>query len=191
MDVLQDWINSPLGQGILNVLIALLVLIVGWIVARIIARVVRGILRRIKIDQWFSNLLSDEEEHSEIKVENFVTRLTYWILMLFVFVAVFERLGLDGIAGYIGAFLEEFTATYLPTLAGATILFLVGWVIATVFKYLVRKLATITKLDEWMSKYGALEKGEQVTFVETLANVVFWLTMFVFLGPDFRCSTDL
>lgn len=183
MDVIQSWINSLLGQGILNVLIALLILIVGWIVARIIARVVRGILRRFKIDQWFSNLLSDEEDHREIKVENFVTRLTYWILMLFVFVAVFERLGLDGIAGPIGAFLEEFTATYLPRLAGATLLFLVGWVVATVFKYLVQKLATITKLDEWMSKHGALEKGEQVTFVKTLANAIFWLIMFVFLGP--------
>lgn len=183
MDVIQSWINSPLGQGILNVFVALLILIVGWIVARIIARVVRGILQRLKIDQWISNLISDGEEHREIKVVNIITRSTYWILMLFVFVAVFERLGITGLADPIGAFLDSFTSTYLPRLAAAALLSFVGWVFATVIRYLVKKLVTITKLDEWMSEHGALEKGERVTFVESLANVAFWLILFVFLGP--------
>ena len=52
---------------------------------------------------------------------------------------------------------------------------LIAWLVASVLKFLVKKAVSLTKLDERLSKYGALEEGEKVTFGQTLANAIFWL----------------
>jgi hypothetical protein len=46
---------------------------------------------------------------------------------------------------------------------------------------LVKKGLSLTKLDERMSEHGALEEGEKVTFSESLAEAIFWLTLLLFL----------
>ena len=89
--------------------------------------------------------------------------------MIFVFVAAFERIGLDGISAPLSAFLNDVTTVYLPRLVGAGVLLLIAWLVASALKFLVQKAVSLTKLDERLSKYGALEEGEKVAFGETLA----------------------
>lgn len=181
MGPIQDFFTQPLGSTILNLLIALLILIVGYIVARILGSIIRRILNRINLDNRLAEWLSDPEERREFNIESIIASVVFWIVMLFVLVAVFERLNLTLIASPIEAFLSRFTTEYLPRLIAAGILLFVAWLIAIALRFLVIKGGALTKLDERLTKYAALKEEERVSFTKTLGVAVYWFTLLLFL----------
>jgi hypothetical protein len=181
MDQITEFFTTTIGTSLVDLAIALLILIIGYIVARIVAGIVRRILKRTNLDNRIADALSQPGEERRFEVEDIIGKIVFWLLMIFVFVAFFERIGLAGIAAPLSAFLNNVTTDYLPSLVGAGILLVVAWLIATALRFLVKKAVSLTKLDERLSKYGALEEGERVTFGESLASGVFWLVFLLFL----------
>ncbi|MDX1417217.1 MAG: mechanosensitive ion channel [Candidatus Promineifilaceae bacterium] len=181
MEQIQSFLSGPIGQLTWNLLIAIVILIVGYIVARIIASIVRRLLKRTKIDDRIADTLSEPEEERRWPIEDVVAKITFWILMLFVIVAALEQVNITGISEPLSAFLNSLTTVYLPRLFGAGVLLLVAWLVATALRFLVRKGLGLLNFDKRMSRYGAIEEGEQVTFVEPLATAVFWFTFLLFL----------
>jgi hypothetical protein len=162
-------------------LIALLILIVGYIVARILGSLTRRLLKRIKLDNRLVEWLSDPEHPREFNVENVVGSVVFWLAMLFVLVAFFERLNLMGLASPIQSFLDNFATQYLPALIGAGVLLLIAWAVAAALRFLVIKGGSLFKIDERLSKYAALKEEEQVSFTDTLATAIYWFTLLLFL----------
>jgi len=181
MDQINAFFNSNLGTRLVNFGAGLIILLIGYIVARIIASVVRRLLKRIKLDNRIADALSEPGAERKIEVEDIIAKVVFWVLMIFVFVAFFDRIGLAMIAGPLSAFLNNVTTEYLPRLFGAGVLLLIAWLVATVLRFLVKKAVSLTKLDDRLSQYGALEEGEKVTFGEVLANAIFWLVFLLFL----------
>lgn len=183
-------IIANLGLSLVNLIIALLILLVGYIIARIIANIVRRLLRRINLDNRLADSLSEPEERRDIQVEDVVAKVTFWILMLFVLVAFFDRLNLTGIAAPLSSFLERLTAEYLPRLFAAGVILFVAWLVASALRYLVKKAVSLTKLDERLTKHAALEEDERVTFGESLANATYWF-IFLFFLPSVLSALGL
>jgi hypothetical protein len=181
MEQLQDFLNSPLGTGLANFLYALVILILGYIVARIVAGAVRSLLGRTQLDDRIANAVAAGAERPSFDVEELAGRVVFWIMMLFVFVAFFQRLGLAGLSRPLDALLQRVTTEYLPNLAGAVLLLAVAWVIASALKFLVSRGADLLKVDERLSKHGALAEGEQVSIAKSLATAVFWFVFLLFL----------
>jgi hypothetical protein len=181
MDQITAFFNSTIGVSLINLVVGLLILLIGYIVARIIAGVIRRLLKRIKLDNRIADTLSEPGKEQKIQVEDVISKIIFWVLMIFVFVAFFERIGLAMIAGPLSAFLNDVTTEYLPRVIGAGLLLFIAWLVATALRFLVKKAVSLTKLDERLSQYGALEEGEKVTFGEILANAVFWLIFLLFL----------
>jgi hypothetical protein len=181
MGPIQDFFTQPLGSTILNLLVALVILIVGYIVARILGSLTRRLLKRINLDNRLADSLSEPEQPRVFNIENIIASVVFWIVMLFVFVAVFERLNLTLIASPIEGFLNRFTTEFLPSLIAAGILLFVAWLTAVALRFLVIKGGALTKLDERLTKYAALKEGEQVSFSETLGVAVYWFTLLLFL----------
>ena len=107
MGPIQEFFTQPLGSMILNLLVALLILIVGYIVARILGSITRRLLNRTNLDNRLADWLSEPDERREFNIENIVASVVFWVVMLFVLVAFFERLSLNLIASPIQAFLER------------------------------------------------------------------------------------
>jgi len=177
---------ESLGVSLLNLLIALVILIVGYIVARLIAAGIRGLLKRTSLDNRLADALSEPGEERKFQVEDVIAKIVFWILMLFVLVAFFERLNLQGLVAPIQAFLEDLTVDFLPRLFAAAVLLIVAWLIATALKILVRKGGEWLKIDERLTKHAALEEGERVSFTDSLANVIFWFVLLLFLPTVLR-----
>ena len=176
----QEFLYGPIGSGIMSLLTALVILVLGFIVAKIIASIVRSLLKKTDIDNRFANALT-EPEQEPIKIENIIAKVVFWIVMLFVFVATFERIGLYGISTPISAFLGRLTSEYLPSLGGAALLLFVAWVVATLLRFIVRKGIALAKLDEKLAKYS--EEGEEpkTSLGESLSTAVFWFVFLLFL----------
>ena len=181
MQPIQDFFTGPLGTLIWNLLIALLILVVGYIVARILGSLTRRLLKRIELDNRLVSWLSDPENPRDFKVEDVVASIVFWLAMLFVLVAFFERLNLTGLASPIQSFLDNFATQYLPALIGAGVLLLVAWGVAAALRFLVIKGGSLLKLDERLSKYAALKDEEQVSFTKTLSVAIYWFTILLFL----------
>lgn len=181
MDAIQNFFSQPPGSTILNLLIAILILIVGYIIARILGSVTRRLLGRLSLDNRLAEWLSEPEARREFNIENTVAIVVFWLVMLFVFVAFFERLNLTLLASPIEAFLNRFTTEYLPRLVAAGLLLFVAWLVAVALRFLVLRGGALLKLDERLSKYAALKEEERVSFTDTLATAIYWFTLLLFL----------
>jgi hypothetical protein len=181
MGPIQEFFTQPVGSTIYNLLIALLILIVGYIVARILGSLTRRLLNRIHLDNRLVEWLSEPDKPREFNIENIIASVVFWLAMLFVLVAFFDRLNLTGLASPIQSFLNNFTTDYLPSLIGAGILLFVAWLVAVSLRFLVIKGGALLKIDERLTKYAALKDEEQVSFTETLGVAVYWFTLLLFL----------
>lgn len=181
MGPIQDFFTQPLGSLILNLLVALVILIVGYVVARILGSITRRILKRTKLDNRLAESLSDPDNPREFQIENIIASAVFWLAMLFVLVAFFERLNLTGLASPIEQFLGNFTTDYLPRLIGAGVLLFIAWLVAAALRFLVIKGGALLKFDERVSKYAALKEEEQVSFTDTLGVAIYWFTLLLFL----------
>ena len=138
IQALQDFFG-PLGISIGNLLIALLILIIGYIVARILGSITRRLLNRTDLDNRLADSLSEPDEPRQFNVESIIGSVVFWLAMLFVLVAFFDRLNLTGIAEPLSLFLQRLTAEFLPRLIGAGVLLFIAWLVATALRFLVRK----------------------------------------------------
>jgi len=181
MESIQDFFTQPLGSLILNLVVALVILIVGYVVARILGSITRRILKRTKLDNRLAESLSDPDNPREFNIENIIASVVFWLAMLFVLVAFFERLNLTGLASPIEQFLGNFTTDYLPRLIGAGVLLFIAWLVAAALRFLVIKGGALLKFDERVSKYAALKEEEQVSFTDTLGVAIYWFTLLLFL----------
>lgn len=181
MEPIQEFFTGPIGTMIWNLLVALVILIVGYIVARILGSLTRRLLMRLKLDNRLVEWLSDPEHPRQFNVENIIASVVFWVVMLFVLVAFFERLNLTGLASPIQSFLTNFTTEYLPRLVAAGVLLFVAWLVAAALRFLVLKGGGLLKIDERLTKYAALKDEERVSFTDTLAVAVYWFTLLLFL----------
>jgi hypothetical protein len=181
MGPIQEFFTQPVGSTIYNLLIALIILIVGYIVARILGSITRRLLNRINLDNRLVEWLSEPDNPREFNIENIIATVVFWLAMLFVLVAFFDRLNLTGLASPIQSFLNNFTTDYLPRLVGAGVLLFVAWLVAVALRFLVIKGGALLKVDERLTKYAALKDEEQVSFTKTLGVAVYWFTLLLFL----------
>jgi hypothetical protein len=185
MDIFTNFIEQ-LGFSVINLLVALIILLVGYLLARIIASVTRRLLKKTNLDNRLAESLSEEGEPRRYKAEDVIAKIVFWILMLFVLVAFFDRLNLQALALPLQSFLQDLTVDFLPRLFATAVLMIVAWLIATALKILIHKGGEWLKLDERLTKHAALEEGEQVSFTESLANATFWFVLLLFLPTVLR-----
>ncbi len=162
-----------LGGFVPNLIGALGILVIGWIVALIASAIVRGALKRTTLDNRLAELATGGKS---IPIERYVGTAVYWVIMLFVVVAVLQTLNLAIVAEPLNALLGEL-GTFVPQLIGALILLLVAWVVATVLKKIVSGALRAIKLDE---RLGA-EEAAETSIADNLGEAIYWLVFLLFL----------
>ncbi len=181
MDRFQDFLVETLGTSLFNLLAALVILIIGYVVARLVAGLLRRLLQRLRLNDRVAARFSRDFGLPEVNLESLVATIVFWVLLIFVFVAVVERLNLVIVAQAIEPLLTSITGEFLPGLVSALLLLLLAWVLAVIFKAIVIRLCAMAKLDERMTRHGALHEGEQVSISESLGVTVFWLVILLFI----------
>ncbi len=84
-----------------NLLGAIIVIFVGYVIARIIRKILNKLLKKAKIDVLGEKLNSIEivdKANIKLVLSDIFSRLSYYILMLFVWVAATDVLGLEAIS---------------------------------------------------------------------------------------------
>ena len=176
--VILQQIGQLLGGSIPRIAGALIILVVGWLVALIISAVVRSALRRTEMDDRLARWIAGEEKAKGIETEQWVGKGVFYLLMIFVLVAFFQALGLTLITQPLNQLLTRIFE-YAPRLLGAGLLALLAWILASGLRLLVRRVVGAMNLEERLGSEAGIEEG--VSLGETLANVVYWLVLLLFL----------
>ncbi len=190
---MQEFIDSFLlgfGDTALNLLVAILILIGGFLLALLIRVLIESLLKRTQVDNRFLGRIMGAETAANINLEGWVGRIVFYLIMLLVLVAFFERLELRAVTQPLNTLLDEVFA-YIPQLLGAAAILLLAWILATAARFLIRRLLGMLRLDDrLMRDVGMEEPPGQVSVSETLANAVYWLVFLLFL-PALLDALDL
>jgi hypothetical protein len=173
---MDAFINSlpPLGDMLVRIVAALLVLLVGWLIAWIIANLVRKLLERIGLDNRAAGMAGDEKVPA---VEEGIAKIVFYVLMLIVLVAFFQVLGLTIITTPLNALLASLLA-FLPSLLAAAALTVAAWIVATILRGLTRKVLETANIDQRVNQQGG---PESPSLSKALSEAVYWLVWLIFL----------
>ena len=123
-----------------NFLGAMIVLIIGYIVARIFKRILKTVLEKAKVDvlgEKLNKIEIVEKANMKIVLSDIFSKLIYYILMLFVWVAATDVLGMEAISKLVTDIFN-----FIPNLIVAFIILIMGILLADI----IRK-AVITACD--------------------------------------------
>lgn len=167
-------------------LAAVAILAVGWIVASILSRVVRAAFRRLSLDERLGHRMSAGDEPRKVEATELISRGVYFLVMMLTLLAVFQSLKLTIITEPINGMMGEIMS-FLPRIAGAGILMLVAWVVASVVRAGLGAVLRATSLDSRFSETLPAETADDpaakpaLSVSQSLAEAAYWLVFLLFL----------
>jgi hypothetical protein len=166
----QDSLTSSVGVYLPSILGALAILVIGWIIALLAAAGTRKGLAALRTNERLS-----AQTHSTVNFERIAGRIVFWAILLFAILGMFSVLRVDGVSGPLST-LATTVMEYLPRILLAALLAAIAWLVATVLRTVVGKALGATTLDERLS-----QSAEVPPLSQTMANVVYWLVLLLFL----------
>lgn len=153
-----------------RLVVSLVILIVGWLIALIIGNIIATIVQAVGLDALarrvgITRLL--DRAGVEKSVSAIVGQVITWILVLVVFMATAEVLGIQAVQTFLSMILA-----YVPHVIGASAVLLVGLVFASVISESVRHASKLSGLEH-TELLVALTRNAIIVFtiIATLAQL--------------------
>ena len=157
---------------------ALAILVVGWVAAKGISIGTKKLLDRTELDNKLAAKITGGKT-TGMAIEAGVSRFVYWLVMLFVLMAVLEALGLTVVTAPINAFVTKILG-FLPQVLAAVVLAAIAWAVASVLRVVVANLLGAFQIDEKLGEKAGAEL-KKVSLASTLADAVYYLVWLLFL----------
>lgn len=170
MDNMFVWFNNNLGGPIGSIIAAILVFVIGWLIAMALAGVVRNLLSRINLNQRMNTSTGKTYD-----LENIISKVIFWFVFLMAISGALSILSLNAISAPFANMIDS-VLSFIPTLIGAVIIGVIGWVVATVARTAINTALSKTTLDEKLSA----EAGVQ-PMSSTIADMVYWVILLFIL----------
>jgi hypothetical protein len=167
---------------------ALLLLALFWMVALALGGAVRHLLGLTKLDEraakdWGLGWMIEPEEGEKRSVEQLVGTLVTWLILLFGFVAFFQTLGLQMVAGPLQSVADRIVGV-VPNLLYAAVILFVYWVLASIARFGVTRALSLAHFDDRAGKHmGGDEDEEGRTPSEQIGRLAFYLVLVFGIGP--------
>ncbi len=176
MDQLLNQTLPQVYDAVPRIIGAVVVLVVGLIVAAIIRSMVRRLLDRLRLDTVAerTGLPRDVRTLPEI-----ISKLVYYLLLLFVLLGILQILRLDLISVPIQAMLNKIAAA-LPNVLQALFILAIAWVIASLLRALVARILAGVGFDRRARDLGLVAPppaGPAQPPSEMLGQVIFYLVL--------------
>ncbi|MGE4489094.1 MAG: mechanosensitive ion channel [Kiritimatiellales bacterium] len=168
---------------------ALLLLLAFWILARISGATVRKLLSLTKVDDraardWgFERALAGSNGHRR-SIALLGGGLVKWIILLFGFVAFFNALNLELVAGPLQHALDRIVGA-VPSLLKAAVILFVYWAVAAIVRVGLTKGLNTLSFSERVKKYWPPREvnGQAVGAGAMLGRLAFYVILLVGIPP--------
>lgn len=132
----------PMGDKLWPILVALLILVVGLFIAKFIRKILQKVLGRI----GFLNRINGDGSVTDLASP--IATLIYYLIVLFVLIAVLGQMGLTSVLEPLQEMASQFVG-YIPNIIGAGIVGYVGWLLAKIISEFVG--LALNKADQQMA----------------------------------------
>ena len=180
MDRLIEQFSPILSSYVPTLLGALGILVVGWIVAHVLASAIRGIVHRTTADTRLANVFFPNEPARAREIQDWIGRLIFYLIMLFVLIGVFQTLQLTQVNEPLNRLLEEIFE-FLPRLLSGVLLLGLAWLIATILRSGITRLLSATRIEERLRSQADLEQDQGTSVVSSIGDTIYWLVFLLFL----------
>jgi MFS family permease len=75
---------------------------------------------------------------------------------------------------------------FIPNFIAGLVILIIGWIIAALLRAAARKLMRVVQIRRFMERVGVESEGVQETWVNIIAQVIFWGVFIFFLIPTFE-----
>ena len=152
------------------ILSAVAILLIGWVIALVIAAAVKKVLSKLGTNQKLSSATGHRSN-----IENIVSRIVFWIVLLIAVIGALNVLNLTSVSGPFSNMIQQFLL-FIPQLLAATAVAFIGWIFANLVKVGLKKLLDRTQLDEKLSEDVGVSPISQ-----NISEIVYWLILLLFL----------
>lgn len=168
---------------------AIVVLLLGIILAYVAKSITSGILKRTNIDNRISSWVAGTPNANSLTIEKWLPEIVFWLIFLFALVAFLNAINLPGVSSPLNSLLERIT-TFLPRVAGASVLLAVAWVLATVVKLVVQQALLRVGIDNTVNRQMTSPTETPLRLSETIASALYWFIFLLFL-PSILSTLEL
>lgn len=158
-----------------ELLLALLVLLIGFFVAKLFENLTYKGLRKARVNERLGNT------NDKWTVEKIVSKVVFFIVLIFAFVLFFNILNLNSMAAPFVSMYSGLTGAVLNILKAGLIL-LFAWILATIVKKVIQMAGNKLNLNKYVAKTGAETNPEnQAKWTDTAGNVAYYLIFLLFI----------
>jgi hypothetical protein len=180
LDVVSEPLNNFLQQ-IFNYLPrvggAALLLAGAWIVATIAKLLFTNVLSRFNLDDKLAGATEGEAaEGSPFLVNETLGNALYWFILLFFLPLVLDVLQLRGPLEPVQNLLDDILSA-LPRILTATIIGVLGWLIARIVRGIVTNLLSATGIDGLGERFGLGRDAQAASLSSVIGTVVYVLIL--------------
>ncbi len=148
---LQNMLSKALGV-LPNLVAAAIILMVGRIVASIVREVVGNLLAAGGVDKS-AEKLGVGKMLGTVKVSDIVAKIAYFLILIPILIAAVDSLGIKAISDPLKATLQNILDA-VPALLLATVIVIVGWVVARIARSLVETFLAGVGFDALPGRLG-------------------------------------
>ena len=167
-------------------LFALGILVVGYVVAKIAAGLVSRALGRTRLDARTAEALGLTSHDAPVTVRSVVSRIAFWLVMLFVLIGFFNQIGLTMVAEPLRD-VADTIARVAPSLLHATLVFVVAWILAGLLRWLVVKTLTRLDVERRFGHFLVPEGTDPRGLSQTMGTLTFYLVLLLAI-PSFLAA---
>jgi len=169
---------------------AIVLILIAWVVARILRAIVTKALTAAKVDQRFAASRGskpapeeeaiatppppDEQAAPGPSIAKALGEVVYWLTFLFFLPGIFGALGLEALVVPVQGLVDSILA-FLPTLAAAALILVVGYFVARIVQRIVTQILAATGIDGLTARTGVGSSAQAVKLSDILGTIVFLL----------------
>ncbi len=181
MQPMIDQLTSIIGGQLPTVIGALALLALGWVAALMLSGMTKSLIHRTTFDSRLAGFLFPGESTKAIDIQKWIGNTVFYVVILFVLMAVFQTLQLTQVNEPLNRLLTEIFQ-FLPRLMSALILFGVAWVLATLLRLGIKKGLTAVNFDERFQDQTQEIEGQNLPPLSgAVAETIYWLVFLLFL----------
>src|SRR6266852_899202 len=168
-------------RGLVKLIAFLLIIVIGWFISSLVAKAVAAVLRKLKIDQLLDRMgfaVLTRRMGSQSDSAQIIAEVVKWLIRVVVLVVAFAALGIPAFSVLLTQLL-----LWLPNLAVAIVVLIVGGLLANALAQIVRGataeaafknpdvLANVARAAIWV--FAIVIAVNQVGIASTLVNTLF------------------
>ena len=165
-----------------SLLFGLVILVVGYVVAKVTAGLVNRALVRTNLDRRTGEALGLTKPGAPEAVRSVAARMTFWVIMLFVWIGFFNEVGLTLVAEPLRG-VADAIARVAPSVLHAGLIFVVAWVLAGLLRWLVVKTLTRLEVERRFGHFFVPEGTEPRGLSQSMGTLTFYVVLLLAVPP--------